>query len=161
MMRRLASLFVILAVVFVARSAAAHNDDPLFEVAGPDGAVRLAVTETVIARLRPVSYQAILPGTDRQPKAVTGPLLRDVLREAGLEGYSVVARGLDRYEMKIPAADYLTFDMVVAVAIDGERLTVRRRGPAWLVYPSVDHPKLQGELYQSRSVWQLIRIDAE
>lgn len=127
----------------------------LFSVKSKDGAVTFEVTEEVLAGMKQTAYKAVLAASDGETSDVKGPLLRDVLKAAGLTGTGVLARALDNYEMVVPAEDYDTHDVILAVEVNGKRLSVRDKGPAWIVYPSVDKPELQGDVYQSRSVWQI------
>ena len=39
------------------------------------------------------------------------------------------------------------------------QLTVRQRGPLWVIYPWSDQPNLQNEVYYSRSIWQLKALE--
>ena len=70
-------------------------------------------------------------------------------------------KALDGYEMEIPMSDFQKFDVIAATEMDGRRLDVRDLGPAWILYPNVDNPDLNGPLYASRSVWQIKEIVLE
>lgn len=127
----------------------------LFQIRSSDGSRTVAVTEAMIEEAGPVTMQAILAGSDGQKQTVRGPRLRDLLAHTGFSGSAVLARAHDDYEMVVPAEDYMTYDVVVAIEVDGQRLSLRTRGPAWIVYPTVEHPQLMGDVYQARSVWQI------
>ncbi|MFQ1877342.1 hypothetical protein ACK36J_07910 [Aeromonas veronii] len=40
-------------------------------------------------------------------------------------------------------------------------MTLRNKGPLWIIYPLSDHPELNKELYHSRMVWQLTAIESK
>ncbi len=42
---------------------------------------------------------------------------------------------------------------------DGERLSLRDKGPLWLMYPIDDHAELQDPLYNVRLIWQLTSME--
>lgn len=85
----------------------------------------------------------------------TGPLARDVLAAAGVSGETVDAGALNDYHLAFPASDFEDWDVVLAMTMDGKVLSVRDKGPLWIVYPRDDHPELQLPEINSRWVWQL------
>jgi len=91
----------------------------------------------------------------------TGPLLRDVLAAAGASGSKIAARALDDYKTLIPMADALKFDLILARQIDGKNLSVREKGPLFIVYPFDSKPELQAQVYLDRSAWQLKSLTIE
>jgi hypothetical protein len=84
-----------------------------------------------------------------------GPLVRDVLAEAGAEGERVTAVALNDYTIEVPMRDFTDYDVVLAMRMDGQVLTVRNKGPLWMVYPRDRHAELRSSLYDSRWIWQL------
>lgn len=94
-----------------------------------------------------------------QPRAFTGPLLRDVLRAAGAQGTLLRARALNDYRVDIPFDDAQRFDAIVARLLDDAPMTVRDKGPLFVVYPYDSLPELRTAVYYSRSAWQLRSIE--
>ena len=141
--------------------APAHAANVLFTVQQKSGGGTFDVTDDILARLKPHHFKAVLPGGTGAEQDVGGPLLRDVIEAAGLHGTKVWAKALDGYEMDIPFTDLDRFDVIAATEVDGKPLTVRDRGPAWVVYPTVDHPELRDALYEARSVWQIKQLIVE
>jgi hypothetical protein len=92
--------------------------------------------------------------TDGQP-VFTGPLARDVLAAAGVSGTIVDAGALNDYHVTFPAADFADWDVILAMTMDGTPLSVRDKGPIWIVYPRDDNPGLANPEVNSRWVWQL------
>ena len=96
--------------------------------------------------------------TDGRP-VFRGPLLRDLVRWAGLEGADELRLvALNGYETTMPASDYETFDVVLALQMNGEALSPRNKGPIWIIYPLDDDPRLSAPIYKSRMIWQLVKI---
>jgi hypothetical protein len=95
----------------------------------------------------------------RQPRKFTGPLLRDVLARVGAQGAMLRLTALNDYRIDVPIDDTRRFDVVLARAIDDQPITVRERGPLFVIYPFDSDPALRNALYYSRSVWQLKTID--
>lgn len=89
----------------------------------------------------------------------TGVLLHDVLRLVGGDDKTmIIATALDGYTVEIPVTDAITYDVLLAMMWNGERMTVRRRGPIWVIYPIDQHPELRNEIYSNRTIWQLKRL---
>lgn len=96
-----------------------------------------------------------------KPMQFTGPLLRDLLTAAGASGTKVMTTGLDDYKTEIPVADTKTYNMIVARLINGKPMSVREKGPLFLLYPFDARPELQTERYYNRCTWQLIKLTVQ
>lgn len=90
-----------------------------------------------------------------------GVLVRDLLPSLSGDGGTVVATALNDYSVEIPVDDFFRYDVILAMTRDGEDLTIRDRGPLWIIYPWRDEPSLRNELYYSRSIWQLRKIEVK
>lgn len=90
-----------------------------------------------------------------------GPLLRDLLAAVGANGTVLIAEALDGYTIEIPVEDSVKYDVVMATSWNGKVMTVRNKGPIWIVYPVDQHEILTDEIYSGRSIWQLSRITVE
>ncbi len=84
-----------------------------------------------------------------------GFLMRDLLARVGAEGETVTAHALNDYVIDIPMSDFERFDVLVAMTMNGRRLTARDKGPLWIVYPRDRRAELQDIRYDYRWVWQL------
>jgi hypothetical protein len=95
----------------------------------------------------------------KQARKFSGPLLRDVLARVGAQGATLRLTALNDYRIDVPIDDARRFDVVLARAIDDRPITVRERGPLFVIYPFDSDPALRNALYYSRSVWQLKTIE--
>ena len=86
-----------------------------------------------------------------------GVSLRSVLERVGGKGATVRASAWNDYEVDIPWDD-LKYDPLIAMSADGQILTLRDKGPLWIVYPRDDYSVLRDDLHDSRWVWQLNRL---
>lgn len=98
---------------------------------------------------------------DKNPTKFTGPLLRDVLSAVKSHGKTLTALALNDYKTTIPAEDAALFDVIVAHRIDDMPISVRTKGPLFIIYPFDSKPELKSSKYYGRSAWQLksIKID--
>jgi hypothetical protein len=85
----------------------------------------------------------------------TGPLLRDVLAQAGASGQHLLAVALNDYRVELPMDDVKTFEVVLARLHNGEPMRVRDLGPLFIVYPFDSDERLRSDPYYRRSAWQL------
>lgn len=154
----------------IARTPAAHA-----VLAAPSGPVLLTITGKVgspnqgqealfdmgmLAALRQVSHIAPTPWY-AQPRKFTGPLLRDVLREAAAHGDTVRALALNDYRVDIPLDDAMRHDVILARLMDDRPMLVRDKGPLFVMYPFGSSPGLRSALYFGRCCWQLKALDIQ
>ena len=141
----------------------------------PAQAVVLTVTGRITQHNAPQQYRwslAMLEAlpqhrfstmTPWAPQALqfSGPLLRDVLQAVGAQGQVLVARALNDYSVQIPVQDALSHDLLLATRMNGQPMSVRQRGPLFVVYPFDSKPELKSSTYIERSIWQLRAIDVQ
>lgn len=167
-MTRLFDRLAALALILVLSSSAAAGAAGLPE---PEGEVILTVSDgagETVARFDRAMLEALpqttvvtsTDWTDGQP-VFTGPLARDVLAAAGVSGTTVDAGALNDYHVTFPAADFADWDVILAMTMDGTPLSVREKGPIWIVYPRDDNPELANPEVNSRWVWQLQSLTLE
>jgi hypothetical protein len=70
-------------------------------------------------------------------------------------------RALNDYEAVIPLEDLRRYPILLASRQDGRALSVRERGPVWVVYPWSGYPELDTPVHRQRSVWQVAEITVE
>lgn len=89
----------------------------------------------------------------------SGPLLKAVLDAAGAEGEVLTVRAMNDYSADVPMEDATTLDTILATKMDGKVMSVRDKGPLFMIYPFDTNPDLYNEKYFSRSVWQIKEIE--
>ncbi len=90
-----------------------------------------------------------------------GPLGAAILDAVGAEGGTLQVTALNDYFALVPTQDFLDFDVILATAMDGNTLSVRDKGPLFLIYPFDENVDLYTEVYFGRSVWQITRITVQ
>lgn len=74
---------------------------------------------------------------DQKPHTLSGPLLADVLRVAGVKdqpGVQLALRAVDGYAAPVTLVEAVAWNMIVALDIDGSPLALGGLGPQWAVY---------------------------
>ncbi|KQT54405.1 hypothetical protein ASG43_02025 [Aureimonas sp. Leaf454] len=87
--------------------------------------------------------------------AFSGPFLRSVLASVGARGKTIRLVALNDYSAEIPVGDATDLDTILATRKDGKPMSVRDKGPLFLIYPFDQSFELYNEKYFSRSVWQI------
>ena len=112
--------------------------------------------------LKALGQASFVTGSEvsEKPQLFEGVPLRAVLENVGARGRSMKASALNDYEIAIPFDD-LRYDPLLVMKVEGKVLTVRDKGPLWIVYPRDAHEVLHDVRYYSRSVWQLNKLHVE
>lgn len=88
----------------------------------------------------------------------TGVPLHTLLEAVGVAGTQLSASAINDYSVDIPVSDAQLGGPIVAYLRNGEEMSVRDKGPLWIVYPYDDNDDYQTETIYTRSIWQLDRI---
>jgi len=89
-----------------------------------------------------------------------GPLARDVLRLSHAEGAKIVTlTAANDYQVEVNPAEFYDYDAILALSMDGNPLSKRDKGPIWMIYPMNDHAELHDPVYNSRLIWQLVKME--
>lgn len=97
-----------------------------------------------------------------QRTTFSGPTLRVILEQNGIgPDDEIKLHALNDFFINMPARDAYEYDVLLAVRMNGEEMSLRDKGPIWVIYPMDEHPELRGNLYNTRLVWQLDRIELQ
>lgn len=92
-------------------------------------------------------------------KEFTGVSLARLIEELGITEGRLMAQAINDYAVEVPLEDGVENGPIIAYMMDGEPMSVRDKGPLWLVYPFDLNPAYRSEVIYSRSIWQLDRIE--
>lgn len=87
-----------------------------------------------------------------------GVLVRDLLKHVAANGQELAFTALNDYAVSIGVTDFDAYPVLIATKMNGAPMSVRNKGPLWLIYPMDDYPELQEPLYRDRMIWQLRSI---
>ncbi|MGI9487015.1 MAG: molybdopterin-dependent oxidoreductase [Geminicoccaceae bacterium] len=89
----------------------------------------------------------------------SGPKLADVLAAADVLGGELSAVAINDYTVAIPRDFAERHGAMLALSMNGKPMSVRDKGPIWLVFPRDDDQDLQRTDVNAYWIWQLARID--
>nr|WP_245500941.1 molybdopterin-dependent oxidoreductase [Lichenibacterium minor] len=81
-----------------------------------------------------------------------------LMAEVGAKGQKVVAYALNDYTTEIPMEDFAKHHVILALKRNGEYMSVRDKGPLFVVYPYDSEPELKSQIFYSRSAWQVAKL---
>ncbi len=139
-------------------SALSAKADPILTVELP-GHVRTFTLQDLSA-LHAVTFTTTTIWTEGE-QTFTGVPLQELVSELGVADGTIVAHAINDYSVTIPVNEALAEGPIVAYLMNGEPMSVREKGPLWIVYPYSSSPEFQNEVIYSRSIWQLNRITVE
>jgi len=90
-----------------------------------------------------------------------GPLGSALLDAVGAKGTKLRVTAINDYVSEIPVEDFRKHAVILATRKDGKPMSVREKGPLFVIYPFDLDPTLYNEVYFGRSVWQVKAINVE
>lgn len=143
-------------------SLAQPAGEPILTVSGAIEAKNSGDTATfdlaMLEAMTPVTIETSTIWTDGV-QSFTGVSLKDLLEHLGASGTMLAASALNDYTVEIPVSDAVEGGPILAYAMNGKALSVRDKGPLWVIYPYDAKSEYQTEVIYSRSIWQLAKIE--
>ncbi len=157
-------LYISLAIAFTASAFALEkpNEKVILSFSGqitntnsPNGTASFDLS--MLQQLPVRIIKTTTPWTDGEI-TFKGALLRDILDAIGAKGTELKASAVNDYSVTLPIKDIYEYDIIIAYEKDGALMTIREKGPLWIIYPWSEKPELKTEVHHSRSIWQLNQI---
>lgn len=87
-----------------------------------------------------------------------GVLVGTVMEAVAAKGKSIKAAALNDYIADVDVKTALDAGAIIAYRVNGEYISVRDKGPLWIMFPFDEKPELRAESIYSQSVWQLRKM---
>ena len=139
----------------VAFCAAAAAQTPL-TLTGPSGE-RQSYHLAELDSLPQISFETRTVWTSGEI-TFSGVSLAHLVDHAALDGEILRLTALNDYFVDLPVDDIGPQFPIVATRMDGLEMSVRNKGPYWLVYPYDMSDAYQTEVIFARSIWSLTEI---
>jgi hypothetical protein len=159
------ALAVSAALFLVSASAAGQADAPegpvVLTVSGKIDAPEGDAIRFDLAGLRALGARDFTTATiwTDGKRRFTGVSLDVLLRHVGAEGATLRAVAANDYVVEIPVSDAIPGGPIIAYELDGKVMSLRDKGPLWVVYPYDSSAQYRSEVIYTRSIWQLERIE--
>jgi hypothetical protein len=133
-----------------------ESRDVLFKHLGIEFAKAAAFDAPMLASMPQHTVKTDFPLGGRV-RSFTGPLLADVLAAAGATGSTATITAIDGYAAELPIDEIKKFGVILALAESGKPLGIGDYGPAWVIFPRLDHAALKGR-NDDGWVWAVVSI---
>lgn len=84
-----------------------------------------------------------------------GVPLKELMSAVGVKGSQAKVTALNDYSVTMTVADLVDTGAILAYEIGGKALSVREKGPLWIIFPFDSDERYQTDAYWSKSVWQV------
>jgi hypothetical protein len=81
------------------------------------------------------------------------------VKSLGISGETLRATAVNNYSVDIPLSDAVENGPIIAYRMDGKLMSVRDKGPLWIIYRYDDDVAFRSEVIYSRSIWQVDRLE--
>lgn len=121
----------------------------------PDGAI---FDRALLETLGTASFETSTQWTEGISE-FKGISLYRLLDAIGADPTALEVIAINEYQVDVPASDAIDGGPILAWQQSGKLLSVREKGPLWLIYPyDVSEAYRTDEIY-ARSVWQVVKIN--
>ena len=151
---------VILGIFFLYCSSVAGDQAPEVNLQISTGLVQswsLGKVDTLLQQ-RATTHSPFFPGT----KTFSGPLLADLLAAAfsaePKESTPIKLIALNNYSIETTFGKLKHADAIVATRKNDLPMSIRDRGPFWIIFPLTKRPDLENEDFYRLMIWQLSDI---
>lgn len=148
-------IFVLLLALALINKKAQANDIPLYLVDERAG-VSFALSYHEIIKYGQSSINTSTPWTDGISH-FNGVPLKALLADVVPKFKKIIVKAHNDYKATISRADLDENDVILAWSIDGKKLSLRDKGPYWIVF-DLDALGVKGSQYLNKMVWQVRSI---
>lgn len=128
---------------------------------GPDGSgapIEASYTLADLMAMPKTSFTTSTMWTDGE-QTFEGVDLRGFLDGLNVTEGRIIATAINDYRIEMPLSEVKAGGPMIAYFLNGEQMSVRDKGPLWIVYPYDSAPEYQSEVVFSRSIWQMNRLE--
>ncbi|WP_339949133.1 molybdopterin-dependent oxidoreductase [uncultured Albimonas sp.] len=138
--------------------AAASSLDLAVRVNGQGAEQATSISLADLAAMPQTQVRAVTPWTEGVV-VFEGVPFADLAARVGVSEGPVALTALNAYQITLDAAQVIASGGVLALKMDGKTMSVRDKGPIWLVFPSEARPELAATDNTHMWIWQVNAID--
>ncbi|MCA3574458.1 MAG: molybdopterin-dependent oxidoreductase [Aestuariivirga sp.] len=150
-----------MATVAVAEGLAAPTGEVVLTIDGTIGRMnaegRADFDLDMLRAMPAVKFRTATPWTDG-PVEFEGVAFADLLKSVEASGKSIKAAALNDYVAQVDAQTLISSGAILAHRMNGEDISIRDKGPLWIMFPFDQNADLKSETIYSQSVWQLRKM---
>jgi hypothetical protein len=89
-----------------------------------------------------------------------GVRLQMLMEQLGVDSDVIRVKALNQYHADVHWKELSQYPVIIAYEMNGEPMSVRDKGPFWLMFPMSDFPELNTPKHHISMVWQVSEIEA-
>jgi hypothetical protein len=152
------SIIALVAILFGAMIFSAHRAHAAeLTMSAADG-TKTVMTTAQLEELPVSEISTSTPWTDGV-HTFKGVSFADLLDEAGIKAKEVRVSALNDYNIVIPTEELRDSGAILAYLFDGAEMSIRDKGPYWVIFPFDSDVRFQTDRYWSYAVWQVKSIN--
>lgn len=151
--------YILFAVLFglSAHGVTAHAEPVIITISGMTAKTTTGELNLTLSEFEAIGMEELYTATPwhKEKTRFSGVSGKKLSQYLEIEGNEVRAKALNEYEIVMPVSDLLIEGLILATRMDGEPLSIREKGPIFVIYPFDQKPELNNEVIFGRSIWQL------
>lgn len=117
----------------------------------------LMLDQTMLEALPQNSFSTSTTWTEGVSK-FQGVLIKDLIEAVGATGKTITLTAANDYQITMPMSEVQEDAPLLSFLMNDKVMSLRDKGPVWMVYPYDADPKYRTEETYARSIWQLTQI---
>lgn len=146
-------IFFAIVVILLTGTLSLANEGHALKVVMPDGEEQSLFLDQLDA-MEQVEFSTTTIWTDDEVH-FSGVAITHLLKVLGADGATLRMSALNDYSVEMPVADLEDDVPIIATRMQGQTMSVRDKGPYWVMFPFDRDPEYRTEANYARSVWQL------
>ncbi|KNX42827.1 Oxidoreductase molybdopterin binding domain protein [Roseovarius tolerans] len=146
-------------IIAIPPEATQAQTEPTLTITDPQLDAPVILSRTDLMALPRTEYVTTTIWTEG-PQRFSGVSLHDLMDHLKIEAEILEFKAINDYSITVPVSEIGQDNPMIAYARNGEPMSLREKGPFWLVYNYDFDPAFRTETVYSRSIWQLDRITA-
>ncbi|WP_439104461.1 oxidoreductase [Celeribacter marinus] len=94
-------------------------------------------------------------------QSFSGVYVHTILESLGLTEGELFVSAINDYVVSMPVSEMRPDEALLATRRNGDEMSIRDKGPIWVVYPYDSDDEFRSEVVYSRSVWQVKQLRVE
>ena len=154
-------LLLILTLFFLSLPVNSNAADPILSIGGLTDKTTKAPLQLTLEEFEAIDMSTVITKTPWHKEVTTfsGISGTALLKFLGARGTEVDAIALNDYKVAIPVSDFMNSGLILATRKNGTPMSIRDKGPIFVIYPFDADPKLDNEVIYGRSIWQIKELN--
>ena len=151
------TLLLVLTLFFLSVPVNGNAADPILTIGGLTDKTTNAPLHLTLEEFEAIGMTTVITKTPWHKEVTTfaGVSGTALMKFLGARGTEIDAVALNDYKVAIPVSDFLNSGLILATRKNGTPMSIREKGPIFVIYPFDANPNLDNEVIYGRSIWQV------